>query len=88
MIDGDQIHSVVMEIPEGFDGDIVDVSGKWIIPGLHDMHVPLGGQKGSIANLVVLNGSPIEDIRNTQHIEMVIYRGKIIDRPGILSAAR
>lgn len=24
--------------PEGFDGTVLDVSGRWIIPGLHDLH--------------------------------------------------
>lgn len=37
-----------------------------------------GVTPGSIANLVVLSASPIEDIENTQKIELVIHYGKIV----------
>jgi imidazolonepropionase-like amidohydrolase len=37
-----------------------------------------GVTPGSIANLVVLSDSPIENIDNTQKIEMVIQHGKIV----------
>jgi imidazolonepropionase-like amidohydrolase len=36
-----------------------------------------GVTPGSIANLVVLSASPIEDIENTQKIELVIHYGKV-----------
>lgn len=49
------------------------------------LNIPIGVHEGDIANLVVLNQSPIEDIGHTQDIHMVIYRGKIIDRPAMLS---
>ncbi len=26
-------------LPPGFDGEVIDVTGKWVIPGLHDLHV-------------------------------------------------
>lgn len=35
---------------------------------------------GDEAHLVVLNASPLEDIRHTQEIEMVILRGRIVHR--------
>ncbi len=38
-----------------------------------------GVTPGSIANLVVLSASPVEDIENTQKIELVIHYGKIVD---------
>lgn len=38
-----------------------------------------GVTAGSEANLVVLNASPIANIRNTQHIAMVIHHGRIVD---------
>ena len=50
------------------------------------LNTPSGLDKGSLANLVVLNKPPIEDIQHTQDIHMVIYRGAIIDRPSMLSA--
>jgi Amidohydrolase family len=45
----------------------------------------LQGQQGTIAprlraDLVLLDADPLEDIRNTEKIEMVIVNGKILDR--------
>lgn len=37
-----------------------------------------GVTPGSIANLVVLSASPIEDIDNTQKIELVVHYGKVV----------
>ncbi len=37
-----------------------------------------GVEEGDAANLVVLDASPIEDIANTQQINMVIMRGRIV----------
>ena len=45
---------------------------------------PLGVQPGSVANLLVLNASPIEDIRNTQDMALVVHRGQIVDRDALL----
>lgn len=39
-----------------------------------------GVRPGDEANLVVLNASPLDDIRNTQTIHSVIHRGRIVDR--------
>lgn len=47
--------------------------------------IPIGVSKGDVANLVVLNQSPVEDIRHTQDIHLVIYRGKVVDRPAMLA---
>jgi imidazolonepropionase-like amidohydrolase len=41
---------------------------------------PLGVRSGNMANLVVLNGSPIESISNTESIAMVIHHGKAVNR--------
>jgi imidazolonepropionase-like amidohydrolase len=35
-------------------------------------------EKGKIADLVLLEGNPLEDIRNTQRINTVVIRGKLI----------
>jgi imidazolonepropionase-like amidohydrolase len=37
-------------------------------------------QPGRDANLVLLDGDPVEDISNTEHINSVIFRGEQIDR--------
>lgn len=37
--------------------------------------------QGMIADLVLLNENPLNDIRNTQRIEAVIFQGHLLDRP-------
>ncbi len=45
---------------------------------------PFGVQSGDIANLVVLEGSPLENISNTTRILHVIQRGKLVERDELL----
>lgn len=45
---------------------------------------PWGVRPGDAANLVVLSASPLEDIANTQRIEQVIQRGRLVDRQALL----
>ena len=45
-----------------------------------------GVTPGSEANLVVLDASPLEDIRNTQRIAYVIQHGVIVDREALLAS--
>ena len=47
---------------------------------------PYGVTKGSVANLVVLDASPIADIHNTQRIAYVIHHGAIVDRDAVLTS--
>ena len=42
---------------------------------------------GAIADLVVLEANPLEDIRNTQEIHAVIQGGRIIDRAALLAGS-
>jgi imidazolonepropionase-like amidohydrolase len=42
-----------------------------------------GVAPGSEATLVVLEGSPLEDIRNTQRIAHVIHHGAVVDREAL-----
>jgi hypothetical protein len=37
-------------------------------------------EKGKIADLLLVNGDPLADIKNTQKIEAVILNGKVVDR--------
>lgn len=39
--------------------------------------IPLGVQEGDVANLVLLEANPIEDINHTLKISRVIYRGRV-----------
>lgn len=46
----------------------------------------IGLEAGDLANLLVLDNSPVEDIRNTQSVYMVIHRGQVIDRSTLIVA--
>ncbi len=37
---------LVAEPPPGFQGDVVDLGGDWVIPGLHDLHTHSFGNTG------------------------------------------
>jgi imidazolonepropionase-like amidohydrolase len=37
-------------------------------------------QEGKIADLLLLDASPLEDIHNTEKIRAVVLRGKLLDR--------
>ncbi len=37
--------------------------------------------KGKFADLVLLNGNPLEDIRNTTKISAVVVNGRFLNRP-------
>ena len=39
--------------------------------------------RGKIADLVLLDANPLEDIRNTQKIRAVILNGRFLDRGGL-----
>jgi imidazolonepropionase-like amidohydrolase len=51
------------------------------------LDAPLGLQPGDRANLLVLNASPIAEIRHTQNVHRVIYRGRVVDRHRLLDEA-
>ena len=44
----------------------------------------VGVSAGDVASLVVLDASPVEDMANTQRIEMVIHRGGVVDREALI----
>lgn len=48
------------------------------------LKLPLGIQKGDVGDFVVLKESPLDDIRNTQKIEFVVYQGSLVDRASLL----
>jgi imidazolonepropionase-like amidohydrolase len=59
------------------------LSAATVLPG-EFLNQKYGVAEGNIANLIVLSASPIEDIRNSEKIELVIHHGKIIDRCALL----
>jgi imidazolonepropionase-like amidohydrolase len=48
LIRGNKIVDVLQEAPSAFDGETVDLSGKFIIPGLVDAHVHSEGNRGPL----------------------------------------
>jgi imidazolonepropionase-like amidohydrolase len=40
-------------------------------------------EEGKVANLVLLDANPVDDIRNTQKIHAVILRGTFFDRENL-----
>lgn len=62
VVEGGSITKLCMtdcDLPAG--AEKIDGRGKWLIPGLHDMHVHLDGTKGMLA-LFVMNG--VTTVRN------------------------
>jgi imidazolonepropionase-like amidohydrolase len=55
------------------------------IPG-EFLKQPFGVRAGSLANLVVLEASPVENITNTQNIAMVIHHGKVVNRDELIKS--
>ena len=51
--------------------------------GLNDMGTLTVGKS---ADFIVLDGNPLEDIRNTRRISSVYLRGRLVDRKGLLAA--
>lgn len=47
------------------------------------LDAPIGLRPGDRAHLLVLNASPLTDIRHTQHIHRVISRGRVVDRSAV-----
>ena len=45
-IEGEQVAAVLDEAPASFDGRILDVQGRWVLPGLIDTHVHSWGNAG------------------------------------------
>lgn len=45
-------------------------------------------QPGKIADVLVLDGNPLEDIQALTHIKMVIHPGKVIRDKGLLGASQ
>ena len=59
-------------------------------PALYfEMENELGSiQEGYWADLLILSANPLEDIRNTQKINMVIKQGTILDREELLEGLK
>ncbi|MCH7677122.1 hypothetical protein IH879_19545, partial [candidate division KSB1 bacterium] len=46
VIQDEIIKYILKKAPETFDGEVIDLSGKWLIPSLNDMHTHSYGNAG------------------------------------------
>jgi len=49
-----KIAQILTAVPKGFKGEPIDLAGKWVIPGLNDMHVHSFGNMAPGNNLQLL----------------------------------
>jgi imidazolonepropionase-like amidohydrolase len=58
----------------------IQAATKWSAETFH-MQDRLGTiEAGKLADLLIVNADPLQDIRNTQKIESIVFNGKVIDR--------
>ena len=48
------------------------------------LKIPLGVSPGDVADFIVLNDSPLSDIRNTQEVDGVVFKGEWVNREKLL----
>lgn len=81
-LQGYSAHRELMKLVEGGATPWQALAGNTTLAGEflgRDYGVSLGDE----ANLVLLNASPIEDIRNTQRIFAVVHHGQVVDRDAL-----
>ena len=44
VVEGGQIAHLGAEAPEGFEGQTLDLEGKWLCPGFWDLHTTFGSR--------------------------------------------
>ena len=45
---GPAIAEILDTAPDAFDGEVMDLAGKFVLPGLHDLHVHSYGNLGPL----------------------------------------
>jgi imidazolonepropionase-like amidohydrolase len=46
LIEGQFILGTLNKMPANFEGEIIDLQGKWVMPGLNELHTHSGGNRG------------------------------------------
>jgi hypothetical protein len=59
---------------------IIQAATKWVAEGMKVIDKIGTIEKGKIADLVIVNANPLEDIANLRQIDTVIFDGKVADR--------
>jgi predicted amidohydrolase len=74
-------HELEVFVEGGFTPmQAIQAATKWPAETFH-MQDRLGTiEAGKLADLLIVNADPLQDIRNTQKIDSVIFNGKVIDR--------
>ena len=65
----------VIRIPEG--ARVVDGTGRWLIPGLMDMHVHTSKTRASALGLYIAHGVTTVRDQGSEHAEVLRWRGEI-----------
>lgn len=91
----------IWQIPIGVHREMEQLVGAGLTPaqairaGTGGAAAILGADKdlgtievGKRADLILLDGDPLADIRNTRRIWQVVQNGRVVDRPAILKAIR
>ena len=96
VIRGGTIASILPEAPATFDGRTVDLSGKWVIPGLNDMHVHSFGNIGPGNQMQLLGTADVARVMLysgvTGFLDLFMAEDQILDtrdrqrRDGLLGA--
>ncbi len=79
---GDSLHREMEELVEGGMSPRAALAAATQVPAaLHRSWADRGAVRvGAIADLVLLDGNPLEDIRNTRRIRAVVRGGRLLDR--------
>ena len=83
VVQGYSLHRELMRLTQAGLSTWNALAAATTAPGRF-LGVPFGLRAGDRANLLILDASPIEDIRHTQQVDRVIYHGRVVDRSTLL----
>ena len=74
-------HEMEAFVEGGFSTmETLQAATKWAAESMHLQDRVGTIEDGRLADLLILNGDPLQDIRNTQKIDMVVFNGKVTER--------
>jgi imidazolonepropionase-like amidohydrolase len=91
----------IWQVPDGVHRELEELVAAGLSPG-EAIHSATGAaarilgadrdlgtlEAGKWADLIILDGDPLVDIRNTRRIWQVVHDGHLVDRPAILDRVR